>query len=330
MYTIEQARPVLDGLTSESTERFLDETVEGQPVKLVLRSFYAENPFGRHMAEQEPLRFSLHAYDQAQMHADLGANLNPARHQLEVARAVSLGLDLQQRHTGKLPIPLSETGKLVLTAGLHDIDESQHPQVNQNLGFTVGDIPFGLKTAQNLQDLAAIRSYVWHYAFPGLSESMFDYFDRLVAHAEPDSAAHRLLKLSHAIVELETGLRAGELFFETLSRNYSVVRPRRRPRVPDATLPAPQTCRIARRGSWQNLGRCPKRSWLFRACRCLSRGTRHTTRQSCSRVRVAETTLCKHKRGCIIKSSHVRTGLFKLFASRTYIQASTLRSLRAF
>ncbi len=165
--------------------------------------FY-DSDIGRSMYDQ-PLRYSANfGYEREDMHYDLGHDLCPIGHQVELPYHVAKIIEAEHRE-GSVFGSLSEKeiGILMFTSLLHDIGEATHPAITAAGLVTVGDIPAGCKTPEDREHEAAIRQYLWETIFDDVDPQIIERTEAIIAHRDK-THLHDLFEAGHLAQTLET------------------------------------------------------------------------------------------------------------------------------
>lgn len=165
--------------------------------------FYSSE-FGLAMSEQ-PLRYvARFGYDRDSMNDDLGHDLCPVRHQVELAYHVGEVLEAEINN-GTLYGSLAdeEIGIVMLASMLHDIGESTHPAIIAAGLNPVGDIPAGSKTDQNRADETAIRNFFYELLLGDVDDDTIRRIEAIISHSDK-TLLHDLFDAGHVVQTVET------------------------------------------------------------------------------------------------------------------------------
>lgn len=184
--------------------------IDGAPLDVAELAARAHNSeFGVHM-DQQPLRFwDNFGYDRETMLADLGPDLHPIGHQHETAKHMALALDAEQ----ELGLTDEELGILMFACRIHDMGESMHSEIEDRLGFVVGDIPAGKKTDDDRMKEKKVREFIYAELYTDVDPQIITRVEALIAH-EDESILHELYELAHGLQTFDTALRAIEVWQE--------------------------------------------------------------------------------------------------------------------
>ena len=169
-----------------------------------LASRFYDSDFGKAMSKQ-PLRFvGRFGYEDDMMVSDLGYDVEPIGHQMELAFHVGAIID-SENDEGSFygMLPDEEVGILMLACILHDIGESTHPIVLASGIDPVGDIPAGDKTDADRVNEAAIRQLFYKVLFEDVDPTVVDRVEAIISHAD-DTHLHDLFDAGHVSQTLET------------------------------------------------------------------------------------------------------------------------------
>jgi hypothetical protein len=186
---------------------------------------FTESPQGVWQAEQEPRFYTDFGYEPAHMLRDLGQDVHPIDHMWYtygmVTRLVTFE-QLKYEQLGETPGEHLPRGRELvavrLGALLHDIGECTHPSLTEAVGGTIGDIPFGRKTAAHKQTEAAIRGHLFQTYYADLPDWLLERCESLISHSE-DSPSHNVTQVAHDIGAYTTSIRAGERWLR--DRNHT-------------------------------------------------------------------------------------------------------------
>lgn len=184
---------------------------------LTLFSAYANSEYGRHHREQ-PLRYeaAFGCYERPGMLRDLGRDVHPLGHMPATEQAF---VDLMKQRYSPSFMDV-HTGRVV--AMVHDMGECTHPQIIQQVGAVVGDIPQGEKTEQQRATEMDVWDFLADRLLRGrLPDAQLDRVRRLVFHQEGSDRfdLHAALEAAHDTNTLRVGLRAGRIGLGLLERN---------------------------------------------------------------------------------------------------------------
>lgn len=165
--------------------------------------FY-DSEYGQAMPDQ-PLRYvGRFGYDREDMRTDLGHDLCPVGHQMELPYHTGRLLDEERRSATKYGnLPDQMIGILILTELVHDSGESMHPRLLELLGEVVGDIPAGLKTDHHRRVEAAVRAFIFAELYPDVHPDVLLQMEAIISHQD-DGVLHDIFEASHAIQTVET------------------------------------------------------------------------------------------------------------------------------
>lgn len=126
---------------------------------------YFDSEYGQTQREQ-PLRFSHFGDDRSVMRDDFGPDVDPLDHGVMNFRFTRMAIDWQKsRNT----VDREEEVVAKLAAGIHDMGEVVHPEIIEEVGDAIGDVPHGEKTDYQEQVERATRGffvgkYFWRYS----------------------------------------------------------------------------------------------------------------------------------------------------------------------
>lgn len=207
-----------DRANQEAIERRFRELDELQylfeaPVRLVsgdtipaseLWGRFAASPDGEHMYSKQPYRFAQFSYEQRQMLADLGMDVNPLLHQTETGVYTAMILHAQYAETGTFPVETTDIGTVMFTTWIHDGGETTEPNTVAKAGGAVGDIPYGQKTTENRMQEAKVRAVNVKNYFSDVAPDVLDKSEAIIAHTDT-SKAHMVCEAAHMIQAYNTG-----------------------------------------------------------------------------------------------------------------------------
>jgi len=179
---------------------------------------FTESPHGVWQAGQEPRFYTDFGYDSARMLRDLGQDIHPTDHMWYTYKQTTQLLAAEQikyERLGETPgehLPRGrELAAVRLGALLHDIGECTHPQLTEAVGGTIGDIPFGRKTAAHKQLESSIRGHLFQAYYADLPDWLLQRCESLVSHGE-DSPSHDVMQVAHDIGAYRTAIQAGSVW----------------------------------------------------------------------------------------------------------------------
>lgn len=171
---------------------------------LELAARFNDSEYGQSMPDQ-PLRYEgRFKYEREDMRSDLGHDLCPIGHQMELPYHTGRLIDVERldgTSYGELPEEL--LGTLVLTEMLHDCGESMHPRILELVGEVIGDVPAGQKTDHHRAVEAAVRSVIFAELFSDVHPDVMSQTEAVISHKD-DGMLHDLFEASHAIQTVET------------------------------------------------------------------------------------------------------------------------------
>lgn len=167
------------------------------------RRFY-DSPIGQAMYDQ-PLRYTTNfGYDQEDMRHDLGHDLCPIGHQMELPYHAGKVIEAEEAEgTIFAPRNQEEAGIVMLTALLHDCGEATHEMISEAGLTPVGDIPAGYKTTEDRANEAAVRAFIWETIFHDVDPAVVERMEAIIAHKDT-TYLHDLFEAAHLVQTLET------------------------------------------------------------------------------------------------------------------------------
>jgi len=159
---------------------------------------------GRAMYEQ-PFRYAVrYGYDREDMRTDLGHDLCPIGHQMELPYHTAKIIEVE-RAEGTIygSLPDEEVGVLMFVDMIHDAGESTHATIAAAGLKPIGDIPAGLKTEENRDHEAAIRRFLYDRFFSDVDEQIIEQVEAIISHKD-DTILHELFEAGHLAQTLET------------------------------------------------------------------------------------------------------------------------------
>lgn len=187
-------------------------TVNGLIPAFELGWRFCESEYGKYMMDNQPFRFAQYfGYDSARMEEDLGTDVLPLHHQLDNSMYVAWIIAAELEAIGRLHLDETEVGIAVFAALVHDMGESTHPRVLQQVGEVVGYIPHGEKTDHNREVEKAVREFMYNELFSDVDPAVIARIEALISHQE-ESVLHDILEAAHTLQAFETGTRAGFVF----------------------------------------------------------------------------------------------------------------------
>lgn len=206
-----------------------------------LRERFFQSKYGLAMADQE-LRFTArYGYDRERMLQDLGNDVSPVGHQYDLPRYLDI-IMLRERGDGSLfgAISDQELATLSLACAIHDIGESEHPNLLEHGITPVGDIPAGNKTNADRAAEKDVREFFYQEFYADVPPETIERIEAIISHHD-ETLLHDLYEAAHELQSLDTAIRAKIRLFEAthgrgealtleqelgLSGITSVVRPR--------------------------------------------------------------------------------------------------------
>lgn len=159
---------------------------------------------GQAMYDQ-PLRYTTNfGYEREDMRHDLGHDLCPIGHQMELPHHIAKIIEAEQTE-GSLFGSLSdeEIGIVMLACLLHDSGETTHPAITQAGLKPVGDIPAGCKTPEDRQNETAVRQFLWEAIYADVDPVVMERVEAIIAHQD-NTHLHDLFEAGHLAQTLET------------------------------------------------------------------------------------------------------------------------------
>ena len=177
---------------------------------------YWSSPYGEFM-DKQPYRFAQHfGYEENLMIADLGIDVLPRDHQMETGLFVCWILDKEFEESGTYPIMLDDIGIVLFAAFIHDSGESLHPEIAEEVGAVVGDIPYGHKTDEDRRVEAAVRRALYSRLYPDVDTGILERVEGIISHKDTTSL-HDLFEAAHSLQAFVTSMRAKSAHIKALS-----------------------------------------------------------------------------------------------------------------
>lgn len=169
-----------------------------------LAARFFDNDFGVEMSKQ-PLRYDQDfGYSRGSMTKDLGYDVCPVGHQMELAYHVGTIIEAERANQTILSaLSDEEIGILMLASMLHDIGESTHPDIALAGLNLVGDIPAGRKTDQNRIDEANVRDFFYKNLFDDVDSSVIERIEAVISHTDT-TYLHDIFDAAHVVQTIET------------------------------------------------------------------------------------------------------------------------------
>jgi hypothetical protein len=169
--------------------------------------FY-NHPYGVAM-RQQPLRFTGgYAYAQDTMLNDLGHDVDPIGHQVELAYHAGLLIEREEsEQTLYGSLSEEDKGMLAFVCLIHDIGESTHEDLVTSGLVPVGDIQAGKKTDADRHNESKIRHYFYDTFFNDVDEAVIQRVEAIISHSDI-THLHDLFEASHHVQTIETSLYA--------------------------------------------------------------------------------------------------------------------------
>lgn len=177
--------------------------------------FY-DSEIGLSMPDQ-PLRYTGNfGYDREDMRNDIGHDLCPIGHQMELVYHLGNILDAEDEASSLYSSISNERRGIVSFAVMtHDIGEAMHPSIEKAGLTVVGDIPAGKKTPADRRNETAVRMFLYETCFADVDDSVMDRIEAIIAHQDT-SVLHELFEAAHQVQTIETSNFA----YHALSREY--------------------------------------------------------------------------------------------------------------
>jgi len=177
---------------------------------------YILSEHGKQQAEQ-PLRYesAFGCYDRQQMLTDLGPDVDPVKHMFVTRNSYLTVLALEEKTDEWSPADIIAGESAAL---LHDIGECTHPQLIEQCGAVVGDIPQGMKTDEQIATEKHIRQALYQLYCSRMPDSLLERVECLVAHRE-SSPVQQALETAHDVNTFKIGLRAAQIAIQDIQSN---------------------------------------------------------------------------------------------------------------
>lgn len=186
---------VLEPQPSQAPEKHLDLrepfVYDGEiinPEELFQR--YADSPYGLHHSKQ-PARYSQsygYSLDRSII-KDLGDDVHPVLHMKYTHDEITVPFLEEQRNHANNGVPsfsLDEEAELRTAAFLHDIGECTHPNIEAEIGFTVGDLEYGTFLDGDKDKELAVRRFMFTEHFPDVPERLLARVDEIDSRKSDD------------------------------------------------------------------------------------------------------------------------------------------------
>jgi len=183
-------------------------TTDGPQGADVLWQRFFSSPYAVYMDDQ-PYRFAQHfGFDRQAMVADIGMDVLPRDHQMQTGMFVAWILDREWEIHDRYPISPEDTGIVMLAAFIHDMGETMHPDIQEQVGAVVGDIAYGLKTDGDRAVEAAVRAAMYARLYPDVLPEAITKIEAIISHRD-DSLLHDLFEAAHTAQAFNTALITG-------------------------------------------------------------------------------------------------------------------------
>lgn len=174
----------------------------------VLWQRYFLSPYGVYMDDQ-PYRFSQDfGYDRQAMLEDMGMDVLPRDHQMQTGMFVAWILDREYDVSGNYPITTEERGIVILAALIHDMGETMHPEILEEVGAVVGDIPYGRKTDDDKTVEKAVRAALYTKLYADVSPDVIAQVEAIISH-EDATVLHDIFEAAHCVQAFNTAVHTG-------------------------------------------------------------------------------------------------------------------------
>ncbi len=179
---------------------------------------YYESEFGQFHYKQK-LRFDQFRYDNLQMHADLGNDIQPLLHMPFTHDHVVRPMLSYQIRSGEHSELSPESIRLLRQAAyFHDTGENEHPSLVDVCGGIVGDIAFDIKNSQSLEDKQKtallerkIREFFYEKHLRHMSDDELIALEEIVGDDTPDSYEKQFFDTAEHLGYLGTAMKAAEI-----------------------------------------------------------------------------------------------------------------------
>jgi hypothetical protein len=142
---------------------------------------------------------------------DLGTDVLPLEHQMGTGEFAAYLI--YRESTGQQRFTEEETALILFASLIHDMGETMHPDIRDEVGRVVGDIPYGRKTDDDRQAESAVRYALYRRLYPDVPPATIVVVEGIIMH-EP-SRLHDVFEAAHCLQALDTGIRAREKMLES-------------------------------------------------------------------------------------------------------------------
>lgn len=205
---------------SSSLNDYLDVSIatkDGRSTLGLLAAEAMQHPYMQHMHGQ-PLRLASFRYNNKQRLADFGANIDPALHGVHIMRGAAAITAYGRLSGEKLGADAHEIAVGLLATEVHDAGEAMHPEIKKELGYVLGDIPHGKKTAEHREKEEEIFFFTVPRVLPSLPRSTVQSIWDLVSHKDENRPTWQTYKAAHDLGELEPGIGTSHKLMTAHSR----------------------------------------------------------------------------------------------------------------
>lgn len=148
---------------------------------------YSRSKIGQHQAHQEPRFHKVFPLAQGDHTAHielLGHDAHPTIHMVHTtANIVVPAIKAQAENPFYQQFTDEEKVLLLIASQIHDIDESEHEEIVQNMGFIVGDKPEFAITEEDERSKALIRTrYLYPKFYGDFSDELIANIERIITH----------------------------------------------------------------------------------------------------------------------------------------------------
>lgn len=172
---------------------------------------YASSPHGLFHAKQ-PARYSQsYRYGMGRdLIVDLGDDVHPVKHMLHTHDNITVPFLEAHREEGEVPFSPEEEAELRTTAILHDVGECTDTEIKEKLGFTLGDVEYGLLLEDHKEKEILIRNHIYSRYFTDIPRRLLDRVDEIDSRATEERVV-RAFEVIERIGYYATAQRAASI-----------------------------------------------------------------------------------------------------------------------
>lgn len=141
--------------------------------------------FGEYQAEQQPRFHKRFPIGDHKTHLELlGADTHPVKHMIYTTADLTIPAVKAQASSKDLrQFEQNESSALIIASAIHDIDECEHPEIEDKFGFVVGDVPSIMVTAEDDIKKSQIRKdFMYPTFYSDLPDNLISDVENIITH----------------------------------------------------------------------------------------------------------------------------------------------------